>query len=339
MTNFEARFDEFICLLLTAKPQQLGNVLIVVAATESIVAEVEAGCEDADANHVAILAKQCGSWLQRADDALLLSSDPNAYEASRRVKDIRSRLKTLASRSAATERPWVLSDRVALRVRELPFGEAAFGWQTWAGGALFALLLECGQVDIGSHSVLELGCGTGIVGIAASKLHLPPSHVTMTDFQATILENAARNARANNCSAALTVRALDWAWITPSSETTASPMQPAPPESVGAFPSLDLTTRFHTIIGADICYEHAHADLVPRVCESLLLQNSDAAVHLITTLRGDMFGVTRFEERMLECGFETDLVLDYEIQDVLGLTQGRVPVETISISGTIAIEG
>ena len=80
--------------------------------------------------------------------------------------------------------------------------------------------------------VLELGCGTGVAGIAAARAGL---RVTACDYEADALSFARHNAALNGVSDMMTFRPLDWR--TP-----------------------DLNRRFDLIAGSDVTYERPDHD-------------------------------------------------------------------------------
>ena len=78
------------------------------------------------------------------------------------------------------------------------------GVHQWESGIVlsrFVLSLQS------SSSLLELGSGSGLVGIAAAK-HTPASSVTLTDFNTRVLDNIRTNLERNSATAQ--VRYLDW---------------------------------------------------------------------------------------------------------------------------------
>eukprot|EP00929_Paragymnodinium_shiwhaense_P068439 TRINITY_DN34412_c0_g1_i1.p1 TRINITY_DN34412_c0_g1~~TRINITY_DN34412_c0_g1_i1.p1 ORF type:complete len:338 (+),score=66.00 TRINITY_DN34412_c0_g1_i1:40-1014(+) len=66
---------------------------------------------------------------------------------------------------------------------------------------------EAAASPIASHSVLELGAGTGIVGLSMAQLG---ARVVLTDYEAELCGLMMQNAAANDLEAAVTVCELDW---------------------------------------------------------------------------------------------------------------------------------
>ncbi len=64
-----------------------------------------------------------------------------------------------------------------------------------------------GKIIIQGRNLIELGCGTGIVGILSSVLGA--SSVIMTDYHEKVVENAKFNAELNLCKH-IEVQKVDW---------------------------------------------------------------------------------------------------------------------------------
>jgi predicted nicotinamide N-methyase len=84
------------------------------------------------------------------------------------------------------------------------------GLQVWRGALLLCdHIMTCQSLD--SAVVLELGAGCGMTSLAASLAGART--VFCTDAHRPSLENAQRNANANNVHSALRVRQLDWSAV------------------------------------------------------------------------------------------------------------------------------
>lgn len=153
---------------------------------------------------------------------------------------------------------------------------ATVGAQTWGGACVMAdMILENprqfgipdkSSLDIStskSFTVLELGSGTGLVGLTISKLLESRniiSSVVLTDFHPSILTNLHTNMDANfpkamsSYSTDLRILRLDWeSFATYDKSAVRSPLGP-----------------FDLIVGADIVYEEKHAVWIKCCVEKLL---------------------------------------------------------------------
>lgn len=153
--------------------------------------------------------------------------------------------------------------------------------------------------------ILELGAGTGLVGLTAAKLlqaslppckaqgpnsnttHHPRATIVLTDFYPAVLANLQSNidvnfptaapSDENDTQAAIVVhsRPLDW-----SSFSSTTEMLPIPDV---------LSTPFDLVFGADIVYEARHAVWIRDCLTSLLAYpdglNEDPVFHLVIPLR------------------------------------------------------
>lgn len=152
-------------------------------------------------------------------------------------------LVTVAGRELAMHRPRrgidaLLDERAATAEADgIPY------WaQLWpAARALAAYLVA---VPLGGVTVLELGCGSGLAGLAARLGGA--AAVVQTDVAPDALELARRSARASGVDG-VAQRLLDWR---------------APPADLG---------RFGLVIGADILYEDAFAAPLLALLERVLL--------------------------------------------------------------------
>ncbi|XP_055967520.1 protein N-lysine methyltransferase METTL21A isoform X1 [Sorex fumeus] len=121
----------------------------------------------------------------------------------------------------------------------------------WDAAVVLATYLETGAVELQGRSAVELGAGTGLVGIVAALLG---AHVTITDRKVA-LEFLKSNVQANlplPIQARAIVKELTWG------------------QNLGSFPP----GEFDLILGADIIYlEETFADLL-QTLEHLCSQHS-----------------------------------------------------------------
>ncbi|XP_078663095.1 protein N-lysine methyltransferase METTL21A-like [Branchiostoma floridae x Branchiostoma belcheri] len=104
--------------------------------------------------------------------------------------------------------PYTFAGR-SLRIREIQVSmEEEVGYKVWHAGEAFCEYLDGGKLDLVDKTILELGAGTGIVGIVAS---LMGADVTLTDLR-EVLWNLEENVRRNTegCRHTPKVQELTW---------------------------------------------------------------------------------------------------------------------------------
>ncbi|KAN0084352.1 putative methyltransferase domain containing protein [Tylopilus felleus] len=195
-----------------------------------------------------------------------------------------------------------LVDKIHVDLTDIPLDNhdyASVGAQTWGGACVLAEMIAERSDQFGLVTtrngprplrILELGAGTGLVGLTVAKLLLHASHanrtlhpqatIVLTDFYPAVLDNLQSNIDANfptpddadgDSVIRVTSHLLDWSSFS-MSETT---------------PSI-LSTPFDVVFGADIVYEAQHAVWI-RDCLQSLLARPDGAnepvFHLVIPLR------------------------------------------------------
>ncbi|KAF9478908.1 hypothetical protein BDN70DRAFT_879406 [Pholiota conissans] len=130
------------------------------------------------------------------------------------------------------------------------------GLQSWGSSILLAdrMCLEPDRFSLTPRKglrVLELGAGTGMLSIVASKIMHPSSvEIVATDYHPDVLDNLSKNVATNFPSrASITVTPLDWehpAYNTP------------------------LDKPFDLIFAADVVYHPSHAKWIKRCVKRLL---------------------------------------------------------------------
>lgn len=141
--------------------------------------------------------------------------------------------------------------QLELRIVESAFAEADLGWRTWGAAVLTSKLLLSDFVEIPVNSkILELGSGTGLVGLVLSKHH---SDVTLTDYHPSVLSNLRENVQLNASGAK--VMQLDWTWF--KGEQLSSEVEA-------------LRHSIDFLVASDVLYSIEHAECVPRVIKHLL---------------------------------------------------------------------
>ncbi|XP_078676462.1 protein N-lysine methyltransferase METTL21A-like [Branchiostoma floridae x Branchiostoma belcheri] len=127
--------------------------------------------------------------------------------------------------------------------------EEAIGKRIWPGGEAFAEYLESGEIFLEDKKVIELGAGTGLVGIVASLLG---ADVTITDLP-DILPCTAENVTSNTmdgqrciCKYQPKVRPLTWG------------------KNLAAFPAHGV--HYDYVIGIEVVYiEEVFEDLIKTI--------------------------------------------------------------------------
>ncbi|KAL1730936.1 putative methyltransferase-domain-containing protein [Schizophyllum commune] len=185
-----------------------------------------------------------------------------------------------------------LAPSIDVRLTDIPLDNHDFhsvGAQTWGGACVLAEAIAEDPASFGfapdaprGLRVLELGAGTGLVGIAAGKvvrgLGIKDARVVATDFYDSVLQNLASNIRSNfpaSSDSGMTIEChrLDW--------------EAFPRESA---PSAPLDEPFDVVLGADIVYEAEHATWIKNCLERLLRKPSEDMMpppifHLVIPLR------------------------------------------------------
>ncbi|ORY35163.1 hypothetical protein BCR33DRAFT_790723 [Rhizoclosmatium globosum] len=104
-----------------------------------------------------------------------------------------------------------LDGDTVIDVHEMSCTDEDVGANVWKAGCLFAYFIARKKIPVPTSPILELGCGTAVVGIAAAKYGA--KHVYATDYLDKVLDNAIVNVEANGCADAVSVLKLDWAWV------------------------------------------------------------------------------------------------------------------------------
>jgi predicted nicotinamide N-methyase len=95
-----------------------------------------------------------------------------------------------------------------LVIEERPTGNEFYGEYVWPAGLFMCDFLKRNSELVKGKRVLELGSGTGLVGLYAAKLGA--SHVTLTDFIDFNIENIKRNIKENGLSGPTEPRWFKW---------------------------------------------------------------------------------------------------------------------------------
>ena len=165
---------------------------------------------------------------------------------------------------------------VRVQITDLPLDNqdySSVGAQTWGGACLLADMIIKEPQTFGlptspalsaSPRVLELGAGTGLVGLAVAKFLTSvntPADLILTDFHPSVTDNLRQNVIANSFPnpgpVSVSVEPLDWSLF--------------PAAYAHGAHSTPFDRSFDVIYGADIVYELQHAQWI-KGCVELLLR-------------------------------------------------------------------
>lgn len=199
------------------------------------------------------------------------------------------------------------------------------GAQTWGGACVLSEMLIEDPSSFGlapstrphpqrTLRILELGSGTGLVGLTISKLFMQIStssfassdpgsgltlssvtkvEIVLTDFHPVVLENLRRNFEANigplngqtgesRFEVDVRVRQLDWEAVYRAGKGGSSGVNELEGQDAA---DMDMEGGFDLIFGADIMYEEHHVVWVRACLEKMLARSNSAACHLVIPLR------------------------------------------------------
>ncbi|ORY96681.1 putative methyltransferase-domain-containing protein [Syncephalastrum racemosum] len=251
-------------------------------------------------HHIARANTIASSLLVKIVSGEILSGDDQAD--SDRVDRAAQLLAHLSGRGAAgaITRTWHIpyldanGDRHEQRIRlhEPSYIGNDIGFKTWGAAPLLAkkLIQQNLIPDLATRKVLELGTGTGLVGLVCDMLGAPEVH--LTDYHASVLKNVAINVDLNKSKAK--VSKLDFCQVAAGED----------PEWEGR--------KFDLVIASDLLYEMEHAENLPVAVEKLM----ENEFYFMIPLRDTHWDeVNRFEERMSEVGLTLRHTVDIERQD------------------------
>ncbi|KAI9349269.1 hypothetical protein DFJ73DRAFT_760641 [Zopfochytrium polystomum] len=146
------------------------------------------------------------SWVARVHVALLkgaVAGDAAEIEAvEMRVAEAVASGAAIGGASTNKTKQFSFPPRLPapLQISELSYTAAGLGWQTWGCAVLLSQLIANSRetVTVAGATVLELGCGTGLAGIAAARCGA--RRVWLTDGSEAAVRNAGENARRNGCA-------------------------------------------------------------------------------------------------------------------------------------------
>ena len=178
----------------------------------------------------------------------------------------------------------------------------ALGVRTWGAAPYLTRRLIQQYASAGKHMlprrVLELGAGTGLVGLGLAQwlgAQRADAHITLTDYDATVLANLRRNAEASHGRA--DVRHLDWETVYRDMQTTSrcydTWAQETLPHDSDTYPAqyggVDRHEQFDVLVAADCIYDPQHALWIHAVAERHLVRPTAAypspQLHMLVPVR------------------------------------------------------
>lgn len=181
----------------------------------------------------------------------------------------------------------VILRQVSEQVAEIGTGERAnvrVGFRLWGGALVLANTInQLGKAGVWrGKSILEIGSGLGLCGLAAGREEFGAKHVCLSDFHPRIVENlqynVGLNVRTNNVEKHRCI-ALDWEQLDDDL----------------------LDTKYDFVVGSDLVCEPADCVLVAKVLDKTL---SDSGVAYITLgSQESRYGVDSFQKVLEEHGF------------------------------------
>ncbi|ORX76781.1 hypothetical protein K493DRAFT_317715 [Basidiobolus meristosporus CBS 931.73] len=208
-------------------------------------------------------------------------------------------------------------ESVRLDIREPTFAEADLGCRTWSASIVMGKLLcghtkgyerevvvgEAGYVlDLSGQRILELGCGTGLAGLMCAKLGA--SHVMLTDYHPSVLDNVRINVNRNECEEICQVQKLDWWEYFKDSAKNIDNINRNIPISADRGEEL-YQDQFENIIATDAIYDAWQARAIPIVLEQFLSRATSSRIYFVLPLRNRyLTEIELFEEEMREAKFE-----------------------------------
>lgn len=184
----------------------------------------------------------------------------------------------------------------SVRLRDIALTDDALGGRTWGAAPYLARRLMLRYEKDAPQSILELGAGTGLAGLALEAYLAAQGRrasVVLTDHHAVVLGNLQHNAELNRSAA--DVAQLDWQQVfrdvTHDEQEYASTAQTLPVANAAqaeAFPKVPSDAQFDAILAADCVYDPAHAAWIRAVALRHLARTAAACtpeLHILCPLR------------------------------------------------------
>ncbi|KAI9480723.1 MAG: putative methyltransferase-domain-containing protein [Benjaminiella poitrasii] len=250
----------------------------------------------------------CNLVLLKLISTELMFNDDKDDERIERASRILSHMSGRGAAGSITRRwhiPYLNADGVRqellVHLHEPCYIGNDIGFKTWGAAPIMAkkLLQQNIIPNISDCSVLELGTGTGMVGLVCD--HLGAADIHVTDYHSRVLENVAYNVKLNKSRAK--VSKLDFIEFVKSSES--NEWQEA---------------KFDVVIASDLLYEMEHAEYLPIAVEKLMKNDFYFMIPLRDTHWNE---VNHFEAKMESLGLICRKMEQYEREEEEGLVQFR----------------
>ncbi|KAI9188927.1 hypothetical protein H9P43_000349 [Blastocladiella emersonii ATCC 22665] len=215
------------------------------------------------------------------DDPVMQQWDENTTRVSHLVANLSG-----PASAGDLDRQWQF-DHLRITTHETSLAAADLGGTSWGAGIVLASLIDRQLLAIpdAATSILELGSGTGLGGLAASMQYLGRT-VTLTDYHPGVLATLGANAALNGCTNVV-LRQLDWRWF----------IEPEVPADAATpvLPRAELVAAFHApdvLIAADVVYETRSVEYLAATLAAVAAKR----VYIVLPMRPRYHGdVTLFE--------------------------------------------
>lgn len=213
-------------------------------------------------------------WSCKLDEEDQKSQAVGSYSLVDILDQLSELIALFSGRAASRERVVTFEIRgCKFKINEPSYEDSDLGWKTWPAGVLLASYISKAEPEVGKLT-LELGCGTGLVGLA-SALWNPHSEHYLTDYHENVLRNVRTTLALNGSPVNVKVQKLNWDWFEKDLING------------GLDPQLDfwnpLLGSFKVIYAADILYQLRHACSVPRVIKAFLASSKNDTPEALTT--------------------------------------------------------
>ncbi|KAG0342777.1 hypothetical protein BG005_002619 [Podila minutissima] len=182
--------------------------------------------------------------------------------------------------SGAMTRTWTFrtTPPQSLQIHDPSFTEGDVGFKTFGSAYLLSKHIAHGDIPqlepwtksssssstLPLPKILELGSGTGLVGFTATLFSDPRGpKVTLSDYHPNVLATLDHNSKLNHLDTRCEIKLLDWRDILDGRKQRNAGTNTPLPETAES-------DRMDLIIGAEVVYDHGHAELVAHVVDEFL---------------------------------------------------------------------